>query len=82
MKKVTKKVSIALLAITCLCFSINTNAQIVNIPDAIFKNALVSDYTINTSMNTEIEVEEVQAPVDIASIEVEKKGKTEETPEA
>lgn len=42
-------------------FSKNVIAQIVNIPDAIFKTQLVSNAAINTNLDTEIQVSEAAA---------------------
>ena len=49
--------TIILLAI----YSLSTNAQNVNIPDVAFKAALVGDFSINTNMDTEIQVTEAAA---------------------
>ena len=37
-----------ILLINTLIFAININAQIVNIPDAVFKNSLVGRLTVLT----------------------------------
>ena len=52
----TKKMLIT--AIATIAFIASTQAQNVNIPDANFKAALVSNASINTNMDTEIQVSE------------------------
>lgn len=50
-----------LLLSTILFFTINLNAQDVNIPDANFKSYLVGNTAINTNSDTEIQVSEANA---------------------
>ena len=52
----TKKMLITVIA--TIAFIASTQAQNVNIPDANFKAALVSNASINTNMDTEIQVSE------------------------
>ncbi len=53
-----------LLLSATLLFVLIANAQIVNIPDANFKAVLVADASINTNMDTEIQVSEAAAYTD------------------
>ena len=48
----------AIAILTCI---VSTQAQIVNIPDANFKAALVGNASINTNMDAEIQVSEAAA---------------------
>ncbi|MFH2142646.1 MAG: T9SS type A sorting domain-containing protein [Bacteroidota bacterium] len=59
-----------LLITTAILFTYCLNAQIVNIPDANFKAALVNNYAINTNMDTEIQVSEANSftgTIDVSS---------------
>ncbi len=51
--------------ITILLFALFVNAQVVNIPDANFKAALVDDLSINTNGDGEIQVSEALATTNI-----------------
>lgn len=59
MKIITKRVFIAILTLTG--WSNNANAQNVSIPDVNFKAALVSNSSINTNSDSEIQVSEASA---------------------
>ena len=50
--------NIFLIGITILTCIASSQAQNVNIPNAIFKAALVGDTSINTNMDNEIQVSE------------------------
>ena len=52
---------ILITAITIIANIVNTQAQNVNIPDTIFKAALVNNASINTNMDTEIQISEASA---------------------
>ncbi len=59
----------ALLLSATLLLAIITNAQIVNIPDANFKNALLNHYpVIDTNEDSEIQVVEAEAFVDTIDV--------------
>ena len=53
-----KTIKLLLTAITILTCIVSTQAQIVNIPDANFKAALVGNASINTNMDAEIQTSE------------------------
>ena len=53
-----KTIKLLLTAIVIIGFISSTQAQNVNIPDAIFKAALVANSSINTNMDAEIQVSE------------------------
>jgi hypothetical protein len=50
----------ALLSLICTWFTLSALAQVVNIPDANFKAALLSNRSINTNGDNEIQVDEAQ----------------------
>ena len=52
---------ILITAITIIANVVMTQAQNVNIPDTIFKAALVNSASINTNMDTEIQITEAAA---------------------
>ena len=52
---------ILITAITIITNVVMTQAQNVNIPDTIFKAALVNSASINTNMDTEIQITEAAA---------------------
>lgn len=52
------KISKKLLGIALLFSTLSVFGQDVNIPDAIFKAALVADLNINTNSDTEIQMSE------------------------
>ncbi|HOZ30820.1 MAG TPA: hypothetical protein PLL66_07870, partial [Bacteroidales bacterium] len=52
-----------------ILFAILSNAQIVNIPDANFKAALVGNLSINTNGDNEIQVSEASAYAGVISVE-------------
>ena len=56
--KLKKIVLTSILLLTCI---VGLRAQNVIIPDAIFKAALVNDASINTNMDTEIQLTEAAA---------------------
>jgi len=56
-----KTIKLLLTAITILTCIVSTQAQIVNIPDANFKAALVGNAIINTNMDAEIQTSEAAA---------------------
>jgi Leucine-rich repeat (LRR) protein len=60
MKKESLKKSVIIAAVALLGFSNMANAQNVNIPDAIFKAALVGNSAINTNGDGEIQVTEAE----------------------
>ena len=50
------------LFLFCIAFAtFNINAQVVNIPDTNFRNALINDTLINTNKDASIQVSEAQA---------------------
>ncbi len=51
----------SLLIQIILVLALFSNAQIVNIPDAVFKEALVNDTLINTNLDNEIQLSEAIA---------------------
>jgi Leucine-rich repeat (LRR) protein len=56
-----KTIKLLLTAITILTCIVSTQAQILNIPDANFKAALVNNASINTNMDAEIQTSEAAA---------------------
>ena len=57
-----------LLITTAILFAYCLSAQIVNIPDANFKAALVGNSAINTNMDTEIQVSEANAYTGVINV--------------
>ncbi len=63
MKKTLFSISLAIL------FAQSLSAQIVNIPDAAFKNYLIANKAINTNGDTEIQESEAKAYKDDISVD-------------